>query len=168
MTLQKLYEKMIMMTADISKTDSKSPLYHIVNQLPNEYTFEYLCMQADLLGFHIPGKEDFVNWGEDYLIQCLNTTTQYQYYDELHELLNACFTSPTLKKLIGDNFAHTCFDIYIDSVTYDHEVACILSNIIIKHFSHYEFFNEFHIVADATGLYDKNISYSEFMKMKPN
>lgn len=167
MTLQKLYEKMIMMSADIAKMDNESPLHHIVNQLPNEYTFEYLCIQADLLGFHIPGKEDFVNWGEDYLIQCLNTTARYQYYDELRALLNMCFTSQKLKKLIGEKFANSCFDIYIDSVTYDHEVACILSNIIIKHFSHYDFFNNFHSVAAATGLYDKNISYSEFMKMKP-
>lgn len=166
MTLQKLYEKMIMMTADIAKMDDENPLFNIVDQLPDEYTFEYLCMQADLLGFHIPGKEDFVNWGEDYLIQCLNTTTRYQYHDELQALLNTCFTSSKLKKLIGDNFANRCFDIYIDSVMYDHDVAYILSNIIIKHFSHYEFFKEFHTVAAATGLYDKSISYSEFMKLK--
>ena len=157
---------MIMMSADIAKIDSDSPLSIIVNKLPDEYTFEYLCMQSDLLGFHIPGKEDFVNWGEDYLIQCLNTTTRYQYYDELKALLNTCFTSSKLKKIIGDNFANRCFDIYIDSVLYDHDIAYILSNIIIKHFSHYEFFKEFHTLASATGLYDKSIGYNEFSSLK--
>jgi hypothetical protein len=168
MTAQKLYEKLILMTVKIAEDGyDENVLTKIVNTLPDKYTFEQVCIHSDLHGVHIPQKEDFVNWGEDYLLQCLSTILNAPDYSMLDTFLNAVFSIPKLKKLIGERFVNLCYDAYIDNVLSDHDIANRMSETILHNLTNYEDrFKDFYRIAHATGVFS-GFDYIEFLKLDP-
>jgi hypothetical protein len=165
-TPQKLYEKIILMTAEGAEWDDENPLFNIVKSLPEKYTFEQLCIQSEIYGVPIPGKENFVEWGERYLIQCMSTIIYFNDSDMLNMFLDSVFSIPKLKKLVGEEFANICYDLYIEHVMHDHDIAKMISEVIIKHLTTYDRFKDFYRIAHATGIFGR-IDYSTFLKLDP-
>ena len=165
-TPQKLYEKIILMTAENAEWNDENPLFNVVKSLPENYTFEQLCIQSEIYGVPIPGKEKFVEWGERYLIQCMSTIIYFNNDELLNMFLDSVFSVPKLKKLVGEDFANMCYDFYIDNVMHDHDIAKIISEVIIKHLATYDRFKDFYRIAHATGIFGR-IDYSTFLKLDP-
>ena len=170
MTLQALYESFVRLTLDDVKysDDSQSPLVIIANKVSAETPFAEICVLSDLYGANIPHKQDFVKWGETYLIQVLYFLTNSAYVDNLKELFKAINKHKCLQRLINIDFVNACFDIYFDMVVYNHDIARILSEFIIDYCQQYDRYKDFFSVANATGLFSTDkISYLQFLATKP-
>lgn len=163
---QKLYEKMIMLSVEYAACNEENILFDVVESLSDNASFEEVCLVADLKGIHIPPKENFELWGENYLCQCLCMLESCHEYQAMDEFLESVFGLEKLRNLVDDKFANVCYDIYFDNVMNDHDIAKILSRFILKYFVDKEFFKDFYIIAHNTGLFD-GIDYLDFLKLNP-
>lgn len=170
MTLQALYEQFIRLSLDDpSLFDGQdSPLAQLADKVSPETPFAEICVLSDLYGAHIPHEQNFVAWGENYLIQTLYFLVHRQHTATIKELFNVIRRYKCLQNIIGINFADVCFDAYFDAVMIDGDMATALADFIISKYQKHDRYGDFFIVANATGRFSTDsISYRDFLATKP-
>lgn len=169
MTLQHLYEKLVVRTFDNARyASTKNPYYAFANTLNGDEPFSEICLKADLIGLNIPEKADFKRFGEKYLINCLMfIIVELKDTDFLDEFLDTITSHSSTLGIITDEFKNACYDCYFDSITTDKYIAQSLGTFIIKNCTKSDFYKKFWPLANAFGTFDASISYSDFIATRP-
>lgn len=166
MTLQKLYEKLVLKTIDYARYDNTSPFYEFSKSLTEDLTFSEIGLRASMFGIKIPHKENFKKWGENYIIQCLYflSDTDKNLLDDFFQCL---IDHKSTLKLMSDDFKSVCYVLYVDKICVDKDICIILSKYIVKYCTQCDFYDKFFTLANSTGLLSNEINYSDFLKTRP-
>lgn len=173
MTLQNLYEQLVLRTVNYAKHDKNNYFYEFSKSLPQNLSFAEIGIRASMFGIKIPHKENFKKWGEKYLIQCLYflCDTNYCLCDPNENLLSEFFkclmNHKSTLKLLSDDFKSACYGLYVDNICADKYICTILSKYIVKHCNQCDFYDKFFTIANSTGLLSYEINYSDFLKTRP-